>query len=79
VLASLWDVDSLTTSDYMQPFYEALLASDSVGIAVERAAKVVEARRDAQHPYYWAAFVAFETTNLGQQVRGEEKHAAPIH
>lgn len=69
VVASLWDVDSNTTTEYMKAFYESLLVSNSVAIASQTASRVIRTGNNLRHPYYWAAFVAFETTDLGQGAR----------
>jgi CHAT domain-containing protein len=69
VVASLWGVDSRTTNEYMGAFYDSLLASNSLAIASQNASTVIRTGSDRHHPYYWAAFVAFETTELDQVAR----------
>jgi len=57
VVASRWNVDSVTTAELMRDFYRILLQGNPPAIALKVAADSV--RRHNAHPYYWAAFNAF--------------------
>ena len=59
VTASLWNVDSIATEDFMGPFYDSLLAGHSPAEAIQSAANSFRATRSRRHPYYWAAFATF--------------------
>jgi CHAT domain-containing protein/Tfp pilus assembly protein PilF len=54
VLATLWQVDDLSTARLMQDFYRRLARGQK---AQSLAAAQRELRREYQHPYYWAPFV----------------------
>ena len=58
VLASLWPVDDLTTSELMRVFYEGLLGPRHLSppAALRAAQAHVRSRRAWASPYYWAAF-----------------------
>lgn len=59
VTASLWNVDSMATKDFMGLFYNSLLAGHSPAEAIQSAANSFRAVRSRRHPYYWAAFATF--------------------
>jgi CHAT domain-containing protein len=58
VLASLWPVDDLATSELMRVFYEGLLGPRQLSppAALREAQAHVRSRRAWASPYYWAAF-----------------------
>jgi CHAT domain-containing protein/tetratricopeptide (TPR) repeat protein len=76
VVASLWDVDSSTTADYMDKFYESLLATNSVPKATQKAAATIRARKNTSHPYFWAAFVSYGTASSFEINNHEEERYA---
>ncbi len=55
VIASLWKVDDLATSDFMKVFYKYLKRGKSKAEALQIARRKTRAKYP--HPYYWAAFV----------------------
>ena len=59
VTASLWNVDSIATEDFMGLFYDSLLAGHSPAEAIQSAANSFRATASRRHPYYWAAFATF--------------------
>jgi predicted negative regulator of RcsB-dependent stress response len=58
VLATLWPVDDLATSELMRVFYEGLLGPRRLSppAALREAQAHVRSRRAWSSPYYWAAF-----------------------
>jgi CHAT domain-containing protein len=55
-LVTLWDVNDLSTSEFMSRFYVSLgKAGQDKGIALQLAMR--ELRESRPHPYYWAPFV----------------------
>lgn len=54
VIASRWEVDSKSTSRFMQAFYDHLRKSEPASQALRYAQ--AEMRSAQSHPYYWAAF-----------------------
>jgi tetratricopeptide (TPR) repeat protein len=56
VVASLWNVDSSQTSEFMKEFYAHLIAGSDVSDAVHTAKLALAFRPASAHPYYWAAF-----------------------
>jgi CHAT domain-containing protein len=55
-LVTLWDVNDLSTSEFMSRFYRHLReAPHDKGIALQQAMR--ELRESHPHPYYWAPFV----------------------
>jgi CHAT domain-containing protein len=54
VVASLWQVDDLATSELMTAFYQNLMQGDAVRHALRRAQSAVKARMP--HPFFWAPF-----------------------
>jgi len=76
-VASLWAVDSSTTADYMDGFYESLLNTDSVAVATQRAAAKIREAKNTSHPYFWAAFAAYGVGSTNKvKVQGEENNAS---
>jgi CHAT domain-containing protein len=59
VIASRWSVDSVSTTQFMERFYEELLADNSAPQALWRTEATVRSRDATRHPYYWSAFDAF--------------------
>lgn len=61
VVMSLWAVDDCATSNIMVDFYRALKTNQSKPRALQQAKLnfLSKAKKDRQHPYYWAAFVQF--------------------
>lgn len=59
VVASQWNVNSSTTIDFMQTFYDGVLTGSSVPVSVRNAANKLRRQSITSHPYYWAAFTAF--------------------
>ncbi len=59
VVASLWNVDSVTTSDFMSLFYRSVLSGQTVAGALQTASGSLRNSPGKTHPYYWAAFSAF--------------------
>jgi len=57
LIMSLWQVPDKETSEFMQLFYQNMLAKQSIGTAFRNAQKVM---KDKYDPYYWAAFVLIE-------------------
>lgn len=55
VIASLWDVNDESTTEFMRAFYEFAQTSPSRADALRAAMKVV--RQQRPHPYYWAPFL----------------------
>lgn len=62
VVASRWEVDSRTTSQFMNLFYDRVLSGESVPRAVHIAQFALRANRETAHPFYWCAFAAFGRT-----------------
>ena len=54
VVASGWDVDSLSTAQFMRSFYSQLKNGAPAAQALHYAQ--AEMRSEKSHPYYWAAF-----------------------
>jgi CHAT domain-containing protein len=60
VLATLWQVDDLSTVDLMKDFYTHLEDTGVQGdkaVALAQAQRVLRATEEYSHPYYWAPFV----------------------
>jgi CHAT domain-containing protein len=58
VVASLWQVDDVATSELMQRFYRGMLRDGLRPAAALRAAQIeMWKQRQWQSPYYWGAFV----------------------
>jgi CHAT domain-containing protein len=59
VVASRWSVDSAATRQFMELFYRALLAGNTVSESIHQAQSGLRSRPGMAHPYYWSAFTAF--------------------
>ncbi|HKV92288.1 MAG TPA: CHAT domain-containing protein [Candidatus Angelobacter sp.] len=59
VVGSRWNVESSTTSQYMNYFYTALISHQSVPSAMQEAESSTRNQPETRHPYYWAAFSTF--------------------
>ena len=59
VVASRWNVDSDATRQFMELFYQALLAGHPVAESIRRAQAGLRSLPGRAHPYYWSAFAAF--------------------
>jgi CHAT domain-containing protein len=59
VIASLWNVDSESTADFMAEFYRQRGHGSSSGTALQNAMKNARASDRYRHPYYWGAFARF--------------------
>jgi CHAT domain-containing protein/tetratricopeptide (TPR) repeat protein len=59
VVASRWNVDSVATRQFMELFYRALLAGNTVSASMQKAQSSLRSRPGMSHPYYWSAFTAF--------------------
>ncbi len=59
IVASRWNVDSAATRQFMNLFYRALLAGDSVSDSIHKAQVGLRSTPGMAHPYYWSAFTAF--------------------
>ncbi|MFO7867581.1 MAG: CHAT domain-containing tetratricopeptide repeat protein [Candidatus Aminicenantes bacterium] len=57
VISSLWNINDLSTSEFMRYFYGFLSEGFSISHALTAAKKEMLASRFS-HPYYWAAFLA---------------------
>ncbi len=58
VIASLWEVDDVSTSLLMQQFYKHLQTMPKAE-ALRQAMADVSAKPEFEHPFYWAAFVLY--------------------
>lgn len=63
VVASRWDVDSATTMQFMQQFYDGILSGKTIAVSINDAESWLQSRPETKHPYYWAAFAAFGRNN----------------
>lgn len=54
---SLWKVDDDATRDLMIAFYKELKAGTGRAAALRKVQIAMLARRETQHPYFWAAFI----------------------
>jgi CHAT domain-containing protein len=59
VIASLWNVDSESTSSFMAEFYRRIGAGRSSEHALQFAMRSIRERHEYAHPYYWASFARF--------------------
>ena len=59
IVASLWKVDDLATSELMKRFYQGLLRAGRAapGRALRQAQLSIWKQKQWREPYYWAAFV----------------------
>jgi CHAT domain-containing protein len=57
VIASLWKVDDVATTELMRRFYQAMEQEGMLPAAALRQAQVgMWKQKDWRYPYYWAAF-----------------------
>jgi CHAT domain-containing protein/tetratricopeptide (TPR) repeat protein len=57
VVASLWNVEDVSTADLMKSFYGYLRAGKTKDEALRRAqVDLIHGKRATSHPYHWAAF-----------------------
>lgn len=61
VLLTMWQVDDLSTAEFMSSFYALLVKGSSKTEAVSAAMR--EVRQRFPHPYYWAPFVLVGQTD----------------
>jgi CHAT domain-containing protein/tetratricopeptide (TPR) repeat protein len=59
IVATRWNVDSATSSVFVNAFYASLFSGYSVPQATQSASLQVMNNTQTSHPYYWAAFSAF--------------------
>jgi CHAT domain-containing protein len=58
VVASLWEVDDVATSELMRRFYEEMLRDNERPAAALRKAQIAMWRESNwRAPYYWAGFI----------------------
>jgi CHAT domain-containing protein len=63
VVASRWDVDSGAAFTFVKNFYAGRSHSRDDAAAREAAGRAVRSDPQTQHPYYWAAFELYGTSN----------------
>jgi CHAT domain-containing protein len=64
VVASLWNVDDLATSQLMANFYRIMLEEKiSPAAALRKAQLQILKKRQWRSPYYWAAFQVYGEWN----------------
>jgi CHAT domain-containing protein len=56
VIASLWNVDSAQTANFMKVFYAQLLAGNNAANSIHTAELALASQPVSAHPYYWSAF-----------------------
>lgn len=61
VVASLWNINSGSTTQMMTILYQQLLSDHSTAESLRIAATFTRTRRFYTHPYYWAGFQVFTT------------------
>jgi CHAT domain-containing protein len=59
LIASRWNVDSRATKQFMELFYDDLLAGDTVSRALRRTELAVSSQPEMAHPYFWSGFTLF--------------------
>ena len=59
IVASLWKVDDLATSELMKRFYQGMLGPEALSVAgaLLQAQLSIWKQKQWREPYYWAAFV----------------------
>lgn len=62
LVQSLWSVNDVTTSKLLTNFYEELKGGENVSRALRKSklTYLEESPPEYHHPYYWAAFVAYD-------------------
>ncbi|MBI3669367.1 MAG: CHAT domain-containing protein [Acidobacteria bacterium] len=61
LLVTLWDVNDISTAEFMKSFYHCLQAQPDKAMAVQSAMR--ELRQSFPHPYYWAPFALIGKAN----------------
>jgi CHAT domain-containing protein len=56
VIASLWQIDSDVTLNFMCALYGSLLSGESKAAALRRAQTALLTEPESRHPVFWAAF-----------------------
>jgi len=59
VVASRWEIDSVTTRSFVLDFYRNVLSGQSVSDAIRLTSRKMLANPRTSHPYYWTAFAAY--------------------
>jgi CHAT domain-containing protein/tetratricopeptide (TPR) repeat protein len=57
VLASLWEVNDRTTSEFMEDFYQAFQRTDEIAALRKAQLNFIRSGGQRNRPYYWAPFV----------------------
>jgi CHAT domain-containing protein/tetratricopeptide (TPR) repeat protein len=57
VVASLWQVDDLSTAELMSSFYKQYLIGAGAAEALAMAQRAMLRKPDTEHPFFWAGFV----------------------
>jgi CHAT domain-containing protein len=68
VVASMWDVDDASASQFMRDFYGSLRRGVPIDLALQRAK--LDFIREGKPPFYWASFVV--SGNAGQVIPAQE-------
>lgn len=59
VVASLWQVEDVSTGLLMTRFYEELKIGTPKALALKKAQLFVKSKPEYSHPYYWSGFLLF--------------------
>jgi CHAT domain-containing protein len=59
VVATRWNVNSESATQFMERFYTELLSGRDTLAAVQLAARRLRENQDTSHPYFWAGFQDF--------------------
>ena len=59
VIATWWDIDSRSTRELMNEFYNELVSGQRAQQALLSASNSIRSRKQTSHPYYWAGFTVF--------------------
>jgi CHAT domain-containing protein len=57
IVVSLWSVNVRSTQELMLEFYKLLKKGEDKATALQEAQKIIMAKKEYSHPYYWAPFV----------------------
>lgn len=57
LVMSLWPVSDVVTQEMMTGYYSGLKAGEGRGSALRQAQLAMLARKNRQHPFYWASFI----------------------
>lgn len=63
VVASQWDINSETTAELIEEFYQNFEAGQNATAALKAAIQTLRQQPLSSHPYYWAAFQVFGSVN----------------